>query len=384
MERVIAEEPRRVSRGGRPMFTGPGRNIAPMLLFVSAVAVLVFALAPALETAFYANIYINGAIVVVLFFGIAYTFHQALGVRPAVAWLREFHDSPNPQGMRSPPSLIAPLALLMTEPPGRLRIPAAAARSMLDSVGARMSEAGELTRYLARLLIFLGLLGTFWGLLQTVGALVDAVNALSNNSGDSDAAVTGLFTAIGEPLRGMGTAFSSSIFGLAGSLVLGFLDLQTSQAQNRFYTEVEDWFVSITRVGGVAPAGFEESAPATGNFVTALLEQTAESLDNLQTTIARGEEGRVRQAEAMAYLSTSLAALNDRLGRQEEAVTAIRERTMDDTVARHTRNIDVTLQRLASDMVAEREQSNRELRNELRALSKTIAAALEISARRDR
>ncbi len=386
MERVIPEEPhRRLARTNRPVFTGPGRNIAPMLLFVSAVSVLVFALAPTLEQAFYANAYINGAIGVVLLIGVAYTFHQALGVRPAVSWLTDFSQSPNPAAMRKPPALIAPLALLMSEPPGRLRIPAPAARSMLDSIGARMSEAGELTRYLARLLIFLGLLGTFWGLLETVGALVEAVGGLSADAGASgDAAIAGLFVVISDPLKGMGTAFSSSIFGLAGSLVLGFLDLQTTQAQNRFYTEVEDWFVSITKVGAAAPAGFEDSAPTSGSFVNALLEQTAESLESLQSLLARSEEGRARQAESLAYLSTSLSALNDRLARQEDALQAIKERALDDTLIRHARNLDVTLQRLAGDMVTEREQSNKELRSELRALSKTIAAALEMGARRER
>lgn len=381
MERVLPEEPARLSRTSRPTFTGPGRNIAPMLLFVSAVAVMVFALWPTVERAFYANVYINGAIVGVLLVGVAYTFHQALGVRPAVSWLKEFSESPNPQAMRRPPTLISPLALLMSEPTGRLRVPAAAARSMLDSVGARMSEAGELTRYLGRLLIFLGLLGTFWGLLETVGALVDAVNALSEDA-NGDAAIAGLFSTIGEPLRGMGTAFSSSIFGLAGSLVLGFLDLQTTQAQNRFYTEVEDWFVSITRVGAAPAGAYDDGAPASGNFLNALLEQTAENLEGLRVMMARSEDGRVRQVEALAYLSTSLSALNDRLGRQEEALNAVRERAADDTTTRHVRSIDVTLQRFAGEMAAEREQANRELRSELRALTKTIAAALEANAGR--
>ncbi len=371
--------------GRGPLFTGPGRYTAPMLLFVSAVGALIFLLwntSDVIYDAFFANVYINGAIVFVLAIGVAYTFHQTLGVRPAVAWLRELSERRDLRSMRPPPALIAPMQLLSSDAGGRPRVSPQSARSILDSVGARMAEAGELTRYFARLLIFLGLLGTFWGLLQTVGALVDSIGAISpqTSSGAVGAGdVSELFSAIQEPLQGMGTAFSSSIFGLAGSLVLGFLDLQATQAQNRFYTEVEDWMVSITRV---TPTGIESAGSA--DFTGAVIEKTVEGIEQLQVLMARSEEGRMRSNEVLTRLTEQLATLNERLGRQEEAIIAIKERAMDDSVSRHTRSLDQNVRRLAEELAAALNQSNQEMRNELRTLTRAITASLEAASRRDR
>ncbi len=386
VERVLDD----VTVGRGPAFTGPGRYVAPMFLFVLAIAALVFALmqgSATVKDAFFANIYINGSIVAVLFIGVAYTFHQTLGVRPAVAWLRELSEYRDLNRMRQPPSLIAPMALISADAGGRPRVSPQSAKSILDSVGARMGEAGELTRYFSRLLIFLGLLGTFWGLLQTVGSLVQSVGALAPEPGGPGApattssdVVTNLFVTIQEPLEGMGTAFSSSIFGLAGSLVLGFLDLQASQAQNRFYTEMEDWMVSITRV---SPTGIE-SASGNPGFTTALIEQTADSLDKLGELVARAEDGRARSNEAINILAEQLGVLTERFSRQEEAIVAIKERVLDDSALRHVRSLDQTLQRLSESLVAEQTESNQALRGELRTLARAITASLEAASRRDR
>lgn len=372
--------------GRGPVFTGPGRYVAPMLLFVSLVGALVFALfnsTSVVMEAFYANIYINGAIVGVLVIGMLYTFHQTLGVRPAVSWLRELSAHSNVHAMRPPPPLIAPMALITGDAGGRPRVSPQSARSILDSVGARMGEAGELTRYFTRLLIFLGLLGTFWGLLQTVGALVSSVNAIAPGAGTGQLGadnVANLFAAIQEPLQGMGTAFSSSIFGLAGSLVLGFLDLQASQAQNRFYNEVEDWMVSITRV---TPTGIE-SASGNSEYTGAVLEKTIDGIEQLQLLLTRSEEGRLRSNDVLARLADQLVTLNERLGRQEEAIVAIKERALDDTLSRHTQSLDQNVRRLAEDLVGSINQSNQEVRAELRTLTRAITASLEAVSRRDR
>lgn len=375
--------------GRGPTFTGPGRYVAPMLLFVTLVGVLVFALfnsTGVVKSAFFANIYINGAIVTVLGIGVAYTFHQTLGVRPAVAWLRELSNHANVHTMRAPPPLIAPMALISGDAGGRPRVSPQSARSILDSVGARMAESGELTRYFTRLLIFLGLLGTFWGLLDTVNALVGSISAIApSGGGGADAAmgadsVAGLFAAIQDPLQGMGTAFSSSIFGLAGSLVLGFLDLQATQAQNRFYTEVEDWMVSITRV---TPTGIE-AAGGGADYSGAVLDKTIEGIEQLQMLMSRSEEGRMRSNDVLARLADQLATLNERLGRQEDAITTIRERAVDDTVARHTQSLDQNVRRLAEELSADISQNNQDLRAELRTLTRAITASLEAFSRRDR
>lgn len=367
MERILDTAPAHARAHG---FTGPWRYIVNMFFFVALVTALVAWLFPAVEEAFNANVFINGLIVALLLLGVAYTFHQTLGIRPAVIWLRDFQRATRYDHLRPPPPLIAPMAMLLAETPGRLRISAQSARSILDAVAARMSEAGEITRYLARLLIFLGLLGTFWGLLLTVGSLVDTVNTLSGSAtGGDEQSIAKLFGSITEPLKGMGTAFSSSMLGLAGSLVLGFLDLQATQASNRFFTETEDWLASVSRVGAVAPGGAEIGGSAA--YVQALLEQMAESVDTLQSTLARAEEGRLRANDAMAALAHSLASLDDRLARQDEASV------------RYLQSIDIHMRQLAQSGGGDRDQAFRELRAELRALTKSMEGAAD-AIRRER
>lgn len=378
VERVVERDN---ARARQHAFTRPWRYILNMLMFVLILSGTGYLLFPQVESAFLANIYINGAILALLVLGVAYTFHQTMGIRPAVSWLRDFQHAESYAELRRPPALIAPMSVLLAEKPGRLRISTQSARSMLDSVGARMSEAGEITRYITRVLIFLGLLGTFWGLLQTVAAVVDTVNTLSGSTdGES---VSAMFSAISEPLRGMGTAFSSSIFGLAGSLALGFLDLQASQAQNRFYNEVEDWLSSISRVSTAGVGG--EVSGATPGHLSALFEQTADSLFALQTTLNKAEESRIRSNESLSFLATELTQLNERLSRQEQALIAIKERALDDSAQVHIRSIDQTLQRIANQGGEEREQGYQQMRAELRALARAITQALDtLSDRRDR
>ena len=353
-------------------FTAPWGKLFQMLLFGAVVSVLVASVYPVIEEAFLANVYINSVIVAVLALGALYALAQVVKVFEAAGWLRRFLGAGRHADPGNPPDALSPMAELLSQTPGEMRLSAVAARSMLDSVGMRMSEAGEITRYLSRLLIFLGLLGTFWGLLETLGGVVSIVNELAAaTGGNGDVAV--LFERLREPLQGMGVAFSSSILGIAGSLILGFLDLQASQAQARFYNEVEDWLAKISRVGIPNAAGSASGSPA---YVNAMLEQMAESLDALQSVIRRAEESRVRANEALSFLSTELSSLNDRLARQEDALVAIKDKALDDTMMRHARNMDASLQRLVNEAVVEREQSFQELRNELRAMTKAIASAV--------
>src|SRR3546814_124123 len=187
-----------------------------------------------------------------------------------------------------PSHLLAPLAKMLESRGPRGSLSAAATRALLDSVGSRLDEARDISRYLIGLMVFLGLLGTFWGLLETISSVADTIASLSLSSSDD---INGLFEklkgGLEHPLSGMGIAFSTSLMGLAGSLVLGFLDLQTSQAQNRFYNDLEEWLAGFTRISGGGIADGDQSVPA---YVQALLEQTADSLDNLQRTMARGED----------------------------------------------------------------------------------------------
>ena len=242
------------------------------------------------------------------------------------------------------------------------------------------------------LLIFLGLLGTFWGLLLTVGAVSDVIGGMSVGSGDLNALFDQLKSGLGRPLRGMGTAFSSSMFGLAGALVLGFLDLTAGQAQNRFFNELEEWLAGLTRLSSGALGGDAEggSVPV---YVQALLEQTAENMENLQSILVRGEDGRLQSNNAILALTERIGTLSDAMRTNQQLMLRIAETQStlgpalarladhrpqgDDAARAHLRNIELYLQRLLTEGEQGRLQSTSELRNDIRVLTRTIAAISE-------
>jgi hypothetical protein len=253
-----------------------------------------------------------------------------------IEWIDAFKRSPPDRPLPVKPRLLAPMARMFA---GRERakfsLSTQSLRSVLDSVYLRLEESRDLSRYLVGLAIFLGLLGTFWGLLVTIRSVADIIGSLGVGS-DPAAMFTALKENLKEPLSGMSTSFSTSLFGLASSLVLGFLDLQAGHAQNRFYNELEDWLSSMTRLSSGALHGDgEASVPA---YVQALLEQTADGLERMQRALTESERERHNSSEQLSELNTQLARLTDSLGRDR-----------------------------LSD----------ELRGELRLLSRTIAAAVD-------
>jgi hypothetical protein len=235
---------------------------------------------------------------------------------------------------------------------------------MLDSIASRLDESRELSRYMTGLLIFLGLLGTFWGLLLTVRSISDVIGGMSVGGGDVTALFAQLKLGLARPLQGMGTAFSSSMLGLSGALVLGFLDLTAGQAQNRFFNELEEWLAGLTRLSSGALGEGEGSVPA---YVQALLEQTAENMEGLQRIMARGEDSRREGNRA-------ILALSERFGTLSEQMTRVAPAADDEVSRAHLRNIELYLQRLLIDLEQGRAQSIGDLRNDLRILTRTIAA----------
>ena len=202
-----------------------------------------------LRASFMANPGLNGLIIGVLLVGIVYAFRQVLRLYPEINWVNNFRISdPGITSDKTTPALLAPMATMLKDRTGHLSLATGAMRSLLDSVASRLEEQRETTRYLVGLLIFLGLLGTFWGLLQTVSTVGSTIGALDTNAGESVLLFDQLKEGLAGPLKGMGIAFSSSMFGLAGSLILGFLDLQAGHAQGRFYNELEDWLSGITEL----------------------------------------------------------------------------------------------------------------------------------------
>src|ERR1700746_864042 len=226
--------------------TSPRIFLLRMLVFVVLVGAVVAVLRKQIEIAFMANPALNGLIILVLLIGIGLALRQILRLYPEIAWVNGFRLGDPSVAVKRSPVLLAPMAFILRSRPGRMTISAQMMRGSLDSIATRLDEARDISRYMTGLLVFLGLLGTFWGLIETVGSVGKVIDGLKVG-GDAGALFDTLKEGLAAPLGGMGISFSSSLFGLAGSLILGFLDLQSSQAQNRFYTELEDWLASTVR-----------------------------------------------------------------------------------------------------------------------------------------
>jgi hypothetical protein len=361
-----------------------------MTVFLVAVTVLCGALFQPLYHAFMTNAPLNGLIIGVLVLGIIYNFRQVLMLYPEVAWIENFRATSAPLSDASP-KLLAPMATMVGDRRDRLSLSTVAMRSLLDGILSRLDESRDISRYTIGLLIFLGLLGTFWGLLDTIGSIGNVIAGLSVEGADMTKVFADLKRGLQAPMAGMGTAFSSSLFGLAGSLALGFLDLQANQAQNRFYNDLEEWLSSVTRLAtGALTAEGDQSIPA---YVQALLEQTAESLENLQRTITRGEENRMSVNANILALSDTLETLTDHMRTQQALMKTMAETQIelkpilaqiaagsstggiDDATRTHIRNLDVHLTRLTADVSSGREDLVQQLRSEIKLLARTIAAA---------
>lgn len=381
--------------------TGQQRFLNRMAAFVFAVAIVVAMLIEPLSGAFSANPLLNGVIAAVLLIGIVYSFRQVLMLRPEIAWLRACRrGEPLPEAT---PVLLGPVAAMLGGSAAG-RITAMSMRSLLDGVASRLEEGREISRYLTRLLVFLGLLGTFWGLLAVLASIGDTIRGLSVETTDLDLMFDSLKTGLGAPLDGMAVAFSSSLFGLAGSIVLGFLDLQAGQAQNRFFNELEDWLSSVARVTRSGPgggSGDEDAGLSAGAYLSALLEQTAESIDQLRRTMEQAEDKRAQGNEALLGLSEKLAALTDHVRadqaagrdrlRAEEQTHKLLERIaaglesaeggLDEASRGHLRNLDLYMKRLLDDQAKATGAATEALRSEIKLLARTLAGALESRGR---
>ena len=370
-----------------------------MILFLVLVAALAVALGRPLVNAFMGNPAVNGVILVILLAGIAYIFRQVLLLDPEIDWIENFRyrqadDDQATEGAAAP-RLLAPMArMLGTRQGRRVSLSATSLQTLLDGIGSRLAETRETSRYLIGVLIFLGLLGTFYGLLETVRSVGGVLGGLSVGGSDAARAFADLKSGLESPLAGMSTAFSSSLFGLAGSLVLGFLDLQAGQAQNRFYNDLEEWLSTYTRLSGgqLGDAG-DGSVPA---YIQALLEQTADSLENLQRILARSEESRIGANATLASLTDRLGVLGEQMKAGQMLMVRLAENQLelkpsltrladvaegslghDDVLRGHLRNIEAYLARLTEDVAQGRAQSVQELRSEIRILARTIAALAE-------
>ena len=368
------------------------RFLTRMTIFLLLAIGVCFALLKPLLGAFQANPMLNGLILSVLLLGIIYSFRQVFSLAPEVRWIEHFRTNQPGAAAQSAPRLLSPMARMLADRKGKVMLSAMAMRSLLDGISARLDEARDISRYMIGLLIFLGLLGTFWGLLETVSSVGRVISGLAIADENIVDTFTALKTGLQDPLNGMGTAFSSSLFGLAGSLVLGFLDLQASQAQNQFYNDLEEWLSSVTRLG--TGSGLGEGDQSVPVYVQALLEQTAESLESLQRTMSRGEDDRRSSSNNIVQLTEKLATLTDQMRTEQNLMVKLAESQMDmrpvlarladmsdrgdggfDEASRgHIRNLDVYMMRLLEETVNGRNQMISELRSEIKLLARTVAA----------
>lgn len=361
----------------------PGKFLNRMIFFVVLVIAITLFLKDILMVAFMANPMLNGLIILALIAGLYMAFTRVTGLTSELDWIANFKKGKSNTGAK--PRLLAAAATMLTDhqESNRFRLSAVSTRSILDSIGARLEESREMSRYMTSLLVFLGLLGTFWGLLGTIGAIGQTINGLSVDGSDLTLMFDDLKAGLEAPLSGMGVAFSSSLFGLAGSLVLGFMDLQASQAQTRFYNDLEDWLSSLTRLsqGDETTAGTTTSPSA---YMTALMEQTADGIDRLERTLSKAGEDRDLNQKTMTAISEALATLGDRMASQNQTLSALQKTLdsgagtsgMDEETKTHLRNVDLGIKRLIEEQTKSAEQLSEDLRGELKLLSRTIGSGL--------
>ena len=375
--------------------TNPNHYLIRIFLFLIILLVPAgFLLAP-LHGAFMANPGLNGFILASFLIGVIFISLKVALLGPEVKWILNYRVATGArQKNQNPPSLLAPIATMLgSRRDGNVSLSTNSLRSLLDSIDARLSESRDISRYLIGLLIFLGLLGTFWGLLETVAAVGQVIDGLSLKNDNLQRAFSDLKVGLAAPLAGMGTAFSSSLFGLAGSLALGFLDLQLGQAQNRFYKDLEEWLSGLTKLSS-GGSGFTEGETSASAYQAALFEQTAESLDRLQRVIVRNEDQRqdnnknlIQMNERIALVVEEIKAGNDLLNQLLKSQSTVLDsisrsepssqtKALESTKS-HLKKIENTAGLLLEEMRLGRDKSVDEIRQEIRLLARTIAALAE-------
>lgn len=381
-------------RGAQPYFSQPVRQVIMMLVVLVLVGVGGYLAYGRILPIFTANLWLNGLILAVFFMGVLTCFWQVAQLVRSVSWIEGFAAHRPGHEITIAPRLLAPLAaLLRSRGPRGGQISSSAARSIQDSVATRIDEARDITRYLTSLLIFLGLLGTFYGLATTVPAVVDTIRALAPQEGETGMQIFDkLMSGLERQLGGMGTAFSSSLLGLAGSLVVGLLELFAGHGQNRFYRELEEWLTSFTRLGFAGGDGEGNLDQAT---VAGVLDHMADQVETMQALLERSDAGRAAVNERLETLAGAVEGLTRQLA-ADAGGTAILTRIADgqDRMAAYLqrpageegdsrpdaesrmrlRSIDMQLLRLLEEVASGRQESMADLRGDLAQLTRAVRA----------
>ncbi len=372
---------------GAALFSRPWRQIVLMIVVLALVAAGIWYGSRVILRIFFEHRYLNGAILSVFVLGVLSCFRQVAQLLSSVKWIEGFAAAPPGAAAPLAPSLLAPLAALLRSRGARIQLSSSSTRSILDSVASRIDEDREITRYLANVLIFLGLLGTFYGLATTVPGLVETIRSLNPGADESGVAVFGRLQAgLETQLSGMGTAFSSSLMGLAGSLIVGLLELLVGHGQNRFYRELEEWLSAITRVGlGSDDGGADESLMAQ------VIDNLAEQMEALQLMFTQSDISRSQIDERMGDLSGAITRLAQRMDDQtgtnalirvaegQERLVALLSRDgagdgLDAEARARLRSMDVQLLRIYEEMSAGRQEMIDALRGDIGTLTRVLRA----------
>ncbi|MCC5974534.1 MAG: biopolymer transporter ExbB [Rubellimicrobium sp.] len=371
-----------------PQFSHPIRQIVMMLLVLVLVGGGTYVAFATILAIFESNIYLNGLILAVFALGVLTCFRQVIQLVSSVGWIERFARTQQASDEGLPPSLLAPLATLLRSRGARMQLSATSTRSILESVAQRIDEDREITRYLSNTLIFLGLLGTFYGLATTVPALVDTIRSLSAAEGETGADIFARLQAgLEQQLDGMGTAFSSSLLGLAGSLIIGLLELFVGHGQNRFYRELEEWLSSITRVSF---ASGDETGVSDAMVMAQVIDNLAEQMESLQLMFTQTDINRSEIDGRMSELAQSITRLAGRMEASDATPALLRiaegQERLISTMSQHggggdgidaesrmrLRSIDVQLLRILEEIAAGREETTAELRSDLANLTRTV------------
>lgn len=363
------------------------RFLIRMGVFSLTIFILSILLHKQLAYIFLNNIALNSLIVGVLLFGVAYSFRQIFKLKPEYAFIKA-QTTNNPRHLQRRPQYLSSLITLL-EKSKTLSTPTL--RIVLDSLDARLHESRDIGRYLVGLLIFLGLLGTFWGLSLTIKSIADVISALpAGESAQVGAFLSQLKGDLKVPLAGMGVAFSSSLFGLAGSLILGFLELQSNQARNQFYNHAEEWL--STKVLSASLSNISQDALQNPSYVQALLGQISENLESLQTTVSKTEDERHILNKNLTHLTEKLSVLGDQRSTEKSLLLKVAEGIvdfqqnlkgfsekleaasfgLDEASQGHIRNLDTSLNQLLEVTQTNHTTLGRDLKNEIRVLTKTL------------
>ena len=368
------------------VITRPTRQIVLMLIICAAVAAGGVLIWPSVQPVFLSSPILNGTIGVVFIVGVLACFVQVFQLFSSIAWLEELTGGTAQEGSERPPRLLAAMTGIARVRGRGLQVTGPAARSILDSVGARMEESRDITRYIANLLIFLGLLGTFFGLATTVPAVVDTIRSLQPTEGEEGMAVFGrLMDGLEDQLGGMGTAFASSLLGLAGSLVVGLLELYAGHGQNRFYRELEEWLASITRVSFAGGEG--EGGGLDRSTIATVLDHMVDQMETLQSLFAQSETRRAGTEARLVQLAAAVEDLTAKLGpgpveaterlaaaqdRLAEVLEQSAGRDIDDESRMRLRSIDVQLLKISEDLGTSRDTDLQPLRADINGLTQAL------------